>query len=198
MAFSIEGFKARGLQLGGARPSLFQVRITFPQNLDQSGNMMAQQGGRFLITATQLPAWTIGEVKIPYFGREVKFKGDRTFQDWNVTVLCDEDFGLRDAFESWSNEMNYMESNIMDTDFVAQGYKVDCFIDQFAKDGEPGQGTESGHIIRSYQMIGAWPTTISTINLSWGDMNAIESFDVTFAYDWFQPVYGATVSIDQI
>lgn len=190
MAFSIVDFKARGLALGGARPSLFQVHCTFP-NIAQRAGMEARQGGRFLIQAAQLPQSTVQEVNVAYFGRMVKYKGDRVFQDWTVTVLNDEDFQLRDAFESWQNEMNFLESNIMAEEFIAQGYKQDLFVEQFAKHGQPGiggaGGVEGGEVIRAYKMVGAWPTNVSPINLNWGDQNAIETFDVTFAYDYWLP-----------
>ena len=192
MGFSIVDFKARGLPQGGARPSLFEVQCTFPQFAGAAAGDL-RQGGRFICNATQLPGWIVEPVRVPYFGRVVKFKGDRQFQDWNVTVLNDEDFGLRDAFESWSNQMNYMESNIMDPAFFGQGYKQDLFVTQFAKDGPPGGGADSGRPLRGYQMIGAWPSQISPIQLSWGAQNEIETFDVTFSYDYFT-VEGPTTS----
>ena len=190
MAFSIETFKADGLIQGGARPSLFRVIITFPPTV-------AAPVGRqsFLINATTLPASQVQEVNVPYFGRIVKYKGDRVFQDWTVTVLNDEDFMLRDAFESWQNQMNYLESNIMGEQFVDQGYKQDCFVQQFAKDGIPGIAGGDGRVIREYQMTGAWPTSVGAINLSWDATNQIEQFDVTFAYDWWAPL-GPTVSAE--
>jgi hypothetical protein len=188
MAFSIETFKAHGLMEGGARPSLFRVTVTFPQTVIAPS---ARQ--QLLINAAQLPASIVQEVTVPYFGRIVKYKGDRQFQDWSVTILNDEDFQLRDAFESWQNQMNYLESNIMSEPFVNQGYKQDCFVEQFAKDGVPGTAGGDGKVIRAYDMIGAWPTTVSPINLSWGAQNEIETFEVTFAFDWWQPS-GPTVS----
>lgn len=199
MGFSIDSFKSNGLPLGGARPSLFEVQCQFPQSTGSGLSVFGEQGGRFICNATQLPGWIVEPVRVPYFGRVVKFKGDRQFQDWNVTVLNDEDFGLRDAFESWSNHMNYMESNIMDTAFAGQGtvpgapYKQDLTVTQFAKDGPPGDNAESGRPIRAYQIVGAWPSQISPIQLSWGSQNEIETFDVTFAYDYFT-VFGATTT----
>ena len=195
MSFSIVDFKARGLTLGGARPSLFQVRVTFPKNVQGAG-VKVREGGRFLCTASQIPASIVQEVNVPYFGRMVKYKGDRQFQDWTVTVLNDEDFQIREAFEAWQNYMNYLESNIMDEDYIAQGYKQDCFVEQFAKDGEPQSGGESGHVVRAYNMIGAWPVQVSPINLSWGAQNEIETFDVTFAYDYWIPEGPTVTTID--
>lgn len=195
MSFNIVDFKARGLSLGGTRPNLFRVLLTFPSSV--ASTTVADKGA-FVCNASQLPPSVVQEVNVLYFGRPVKYKGDRIFQDWTVTVLNDEDFLLRDAFESWQNEMNYLESNIMDEAFVAQGYKQDLFIEQFAKDGQPnpGGGVEEGHVIRSYKMVGAWPTTVSPINLSWDAQNQVETFEVTFAYDYWIPE-GATVSMQE-
>ena len=188
MAFSIESFKSDGLLLGGARPSLFRVTITFPPTV-----MAPRARQSLLINATELPGSIIDEVSVPYFGRIVKYKGDRRFMDWTVTILNDEDFMLRDAFESWQNQMNYLESNIMGEQFAYQQYKQDCVVEQFAKDGVPATAGGDGRTVRSYQMIGAWPSQVSPIALSWGQQNEIETFNVTFAFDWWAP-FGSTVS----
>jgi hypothetical protein len=182
MAFNIARFKSEGLTRDGARPSLFQVELTFPPSV---ASLATTVKGSFVCSASQLPASLIAEVRVPYFGRFIKVKGDREFQDWPVTVMNDEDFILREAFEAWQDQMNYLESNIEDTNLYPTGYKVDMRIHQFAKDGKPG--TEPGGIIRSYVLVGAWPTQIGSINLDWSDTNRIETFDVTFAYDYWIP-----------
>lgn len=187
-AFSIEAFKGDGLIQGGARPSLFRVTITFPPTVKAPNSRQS-----LLINATELPVSIVQEVSVPYFGRMVKYKGDRIFQDWTVTVLNDEDFELRDAFESWHNQMNYLESNIMSVAFRENAYKMDCVVEQFAKHGVPGVAGGSGVVLRAYQMVGAWPTQVSPITLSWGNQNEIETFQVTFAFDWWAPL-GETVS----
>jgi hypothetical protein len=45
-------------------------------------------------------------VPVQYFGRELKFAGNRTFSDWTITVINDEDFTVRNAFERWMNGLN--------------------------------------------------------------------------------------------
>jgi hypothetical protein len=49
---------------------------------------------------------------------------------------------------------------------------------QYGKDGE---------LIRQYDIIGAFPTTVSDIQLDWDTTNQIETFTVTFAYDYWLP-----------
>jgi hypothetical protein len=45
-------------------------------------------------------------VPVQYFGRELKFAGNRTFADWTLNVINDEDFVVRNAFERWMNGLN--------------------------------------------------------------------------------------------
>ena len=90
MAFNINDMRSQ-LVTGGARPTLFQVRLQNPAN--SAGDVKFP----FMCTATQIPASTVGTIPVLYFGREVKFAGDRTFEPWNVQVLNDEDFLIRNA-----------------------------------------------------------------------------------------------------
>jgi len=180
MAFNIDSFKSQGLALGGARPSLFRVKMTFP---DFVTGRIPQREASYLIKAAALPASTIGEIDVSYFGRKIKLSGDRTFDDWTITVLNDEDFGLRNAFEEWSNAMNTLISNRLDPAAAGGGYKVDLTVEQF---GKSGPGDDDG-IIRKYKFVGAFPTQISAITLDWDRNNTIEEFDVRFAYDYWVP-----------
>jgi hypothetical protein len=203
MAFSIDEFKAEALPLGGARPNLFRVEMQFPDvtsGLGVGGGIMQpdQAAGykcMFLCMASTLPAGIIEEMAVPYFGRTIKYKGDRTYRDWNVTVLNEEDFFIRNTFEEWQNTMNYPEANIMDTAYQPfQLYKTDCTITQFAKAGpREAVGTDLGQVVKQYTMIGSWPKLVGDIQMSWQAKNAIETFDVTLAYDYWLPVGPANV-----
>ena len=49
------------------------------------------------------------------------------------------------------------------------------------------QYSKDGSILRSYQIIGAFPTVIDAIDLDWDTTNAVETFNVGFAYDYWVP-----------
>ena len=176
--FNISTFKSRGLTFGGTRPALFEVYLRIPVGVgaDQS----SADKFRFTCRAAQLPAATIGNVEIPYFGRRVKVAGDRTFADWSVTVMNDEDFLVRSMFEKWSNSLNRMESNVRDTLYSLNenSYKTDLTVIQYGKDGSQ---------IRAYDIIGAFPTVVDAITLDWDSQNQIETFTTTFTYDYWLP-----------
>jgi len=182
LPFDIPTFKANGLTLGGARPTLFDVRIPILPNGVDGGNLPQLP---FLVQASQLPPVVLDRVDVPYFGRKIGLQGDRTFPNWTVTVLNDEDFGLRNLFESWSNIMNTFASNVMDTQSASPSeYKIDQVeVRQYGKTGQDG----GDGVIRSYYFYGLFPLTVDPIPLDWGRNNQIESFDVTFSIDYWIP-----------
>ena len=172
MAFSINEFRSR-LQYGGARQNLFQVQI---QNL---GNASADLLVPFMVESTSIPASTLGTINVPYFGRQLKLAGDRTFAPWSVTIINDEDFKIRNAMEEWSNKINRFQRNVREIGT----YKSQATVTQFAKDGS---------VLREYQFVGLFPQEISTIDLNWGTTDQIETFSVTFDYDYWKVLPGYT------
>lgn len=177
MPFNISTFKTQGLPYGGARPSLFNVTLTPPAGI--AGLTAAAANFAFQCRAASLPMGNIDSIDAGYFGRKIKLAGDRTFQDWNVTVYNDEDFGVRALFEAWSNAINRLVANVRDQAADNEQYKSDLLVQQLGKDG---------NILRSYNLVGAWPSSIEAIRLDWDTTNQIETFDVTFPYDYWLPV----------
>ena len=132
---------------------------------------------QFVARSAELPASELGNFEIPYFGRTIKLAGDRTFANWSINVMNDEDFSVRAMFELWSNAINQMVGNIRQP-ALNEAYKTDLEVFQYSKDGE---------VIRSYIFNGAWPYSVGNIGLDWSQPNQIEEFNVTFAYDWWVP-----------
>lgn len=171
MAFSINEIKSQ-LTYGGARPNLFQVRI-------DTKNSIADLKVPFMVQAAQIPSSNLGTIRVPYFGRQLKLAGDRTFEPWTVSVINDEDFKVRNALEEWSNRINRLQANVRSLD----RYKSDATVTQFAKDGS---------VIREYRFVGIFPTLVSQIELNWGDVDNYESFQVQFEYDYWEVTGGTT------
>lgn len=176
MPFNINTFKSQGLVYGGARPSLFSVTLAVPSGLGISSDSVNKFS--FSCKTAQLPESAIGTIEIPYFGRKIKVAGERVFSDWAVTVLNDEDFAVRSMFELWSNAINRKVANVRNPAINRENYKVNLTVIQYGKDGSP---------LRSYTLVGAFPTTIGPIGLNWESANAIEEFSVNFAYDYWVP-----------
>ena len=167
---NINEFKSR-LEFSGARANLFRVRMVFPEQL---GEVAAAQEMEFLCKATSIPAMTIGTIEIPYRGRVLKFAGNRTFEDWTLTVINDEDFLIRSAFERWSNLINGLTENITAGD--TRTYMKDARVDHLSKDGS---------VLRTYVLRDMFPTSVAAIELNFDSSDAIEEFGVTLAYQYF-------------
>jgi len=176
MPFNISSFKENGLVYGGARPSLFSVTLNVPQGIGIDN--VSVDKFRFMCRSAELPPSAIAAIDVPYFGRRIKIGGDRAFGDWSVNIMNDEDFAVKALFEKWSNAINRMQSNVRDPNVSTEEYKQDLMCTQYSKDGNK---------IREYRIIGAFPTTVAGIGLDWDSQNTVETFGVTFAYDYWVP-----------
>jgi len=174
MAFNVNEFRSQMVG-DGARPNLFEVSMNFP-NFSQPGN--AQQKLTFMCKTAQLPGSTVNTVPVQYFGRELKFAGNRIFQDWTISVINDEDFVVRNAFERWMNGMNSHNLNVRNPAAASPaGYTTDATVTQYGK---------SGNQLKQYKFIGVFPTDLSPIDVDWGSNDTIEEFTVTLSYQWWE------------
>ncbi len=181
---TLRDFKSK-LAGGGARPNLFEASInSFPTAISEAwDNSSEAEGGafKFLCKSTALPASNLGSIEIPFRGRTLKVAGDRTFDDWTVTIINDEDFRLRTAFERWSNVMSQLDDATGVTNPTS--YMTDAFIQQLGRGPEDNGGNSS--ILRSYKFFDVFPVTVGEIALSYDTTDALEEFDVTFRYQYF-------------
>lgn len=185
MAFRVQEFRSQ-LTGDGARPNLFRCVINFPTlalaSSPQTGFASAAGAAQkltFMARAAQLPGSSINPVPVAYYGREMKSAGNRTFQDWTVTVINDEDFIIRKAFEKWMSGINSHAGNLRAPQFAQGdgGYQQDGKVIQYGK---------SGDIIKSYNFIGMFPVDISPIELDWASNDTIEEYAITFSYQWWE------------
>ena len=186
---SLSAFKTR-LQGGGARPNLFEVSIpSFPSAVEDSwGSGDAGENGtmKFLCKAAQLPASTMAEVTVPFRGRNLKVAGDRTFEPWTVTIINDEDFQLRTAFEKWMNVMSKLDDATGVTN--PSSYMTDAYVQQLGRGKKKFSQKNTGDVsavLRTYKFIDIFPTEVAAIDLSYDTTNDYETFDVTFQIQYF-------------
>jgi len=182
-SFNIETFR-QALSYDGARPNLFQVLANFPTNV--VGGVTVLQKASFLIKAASLPGNTLGVATQPYYGREVKFAGNRTFDPWTITVINDADFAIKNSFESWMNLMNSNAGNVRDTSMLNTiAYSCDWTVNQLNLDQS---------IAKTYIFRDAFPTDISPIDLDWGNNDIIEEFSVTIQYQYWEASVASALS----
>lgn len=165
MTFNISQFRAE-LKGGGARPNLFNVLLTFPaiavQGIDAARKL------QFMIRTASLPPSTLGVIPLPFQGRSLPIAGDRVFEPWEISVLNDTDFLIRDAFETWSNAINEHESNLGIP--APADYMVDAEVQQLGRNNT---------VLKTYQLDGIWPSNVGAIELSQDANDTVEVFPVT-------------------
>ena len=171
MPFSINNFRAN-LTGQGARPNLFEVTIPFPGAVNPGE---AGQKITFMCKGAQIPGADIGLVEVPYFGRNIKLAGNRTFAEWTTTVINDEDFAVHAGLTNWMNAINTHASN--ERQITGTDYQVDAQVTHFTKGGD---------IAKEITIVNCWPSSVAAIELGWDQNDAIEEFAVTWQYDYWQ------------
>lgn len=175
---SISDFRAK-LVGSGARPNQFELVMTFP-TIVPAGS--ANTNITFMAESASLPADKIGEIEVGFMGRKAYYPGDREFDPWTISVINDESFDIRDAFERWMSIFNEHQANTRDASAAApNSYVADITIKQLGK-------IETGKAIKQYVMKGSFPTEVGAIELDWSTNNTIEKFQVTLRYQWWDSV----------
>jgi hypothetical protein len=187
------------LQGGGARPNLFEVQIpNLPNAATASGPKAdwgtdVQENFSILCKAANLPASNIASIDVPFRGRTLKVAGDRTIDNWTVTIINDEDFGIRNAMEAWMNGIARLSNNTGATN--PDSYMTDAYVYQLGrgysgdrhskKNSDTSDGTKV-NALKAYKFIDIFPVSVAAIDLSYDSSDTIEEFTVEFAVQSFE------------
>ena len=162
---------------GGARPNLFEVELTtLPGGIDWDSSHFS-----YMCKAATLPASNIANIDVPFRGRIFKVAGDRTIDPWTVTIINDENFNLRNAFEEWTDLIAKLENNMGATD--PEAYMVNAKVYQLGRGSTPNAKSNSGtanSVLKEYEFYNIWPSTVAAIDLSYDSTDTIEEFTVDF------------------
>tara|TARA_B100000029_G_C17511893_1_gene936591 strand:+ start:708 stop:1289 length:582 start_codon:yes stop_codon:yes gene_type:complete len=187
MAFSPATFKGNLSSAGGgARPSLFQIRINYSSNTSLSVN----GDEAILVKAAALPASNIAPLAVNYAGRAYKWHGFRTYDNWTVTVINDENFSTRNKMMAWMRYISGMMDGKRSTVFGPPSndgtwFDGEATVTQIGTDGKDKQ---------SYKLYNLWPTELGEIALDWSS-DALEEYTISFAYDhWTHGTQSSTTS----
>ena len=169
MSLRVDDLKAK-LTGGGARPNLFKATINFPNYAGGNGDLTS-----FLCKAAQLPSSVIGQIDVPFRGRQLKVAGDRTFENWTITLINEDGFEVRNSFERWANGINEHRNG---TGILNPAdYQADLIIEQLNRQNET---------IKTIVLRGAFPVNVAGIDLSYDTTDTIEEYTVEFAYQYWE------------
>ena len=168
---------------GGVRPNLFQVEHNWPTGgttlVEPTLDGLSDKPVMYMCKSAALPATNVGTVELPFRGRVVKVPGDRTYETWTATFYNDDSFALRSAYEKWIAVTNGADTNTAETDIgdVFKSIKVSQ-LDKFSG------GANKLEILRTYELVGAWPVSVGQIAVAYDNNDSYEEFDVEFAYQY--------------
>ncbi|MDP7368161.1 MAG: phage tail protein [Candidatus Pacebacteria bacterium] len=148
---------------GGVRPNLFRVDIQGPEFFNNF---------HFFCKGAPIPASTVGAIDVPYRGRQLKVPGDRTYEEWTVTVLNDVDWQHRSAFENWSHRITAHSANVSDFESNDLGYYGNASVLHLDR---------SGTVMRRYVLEDIFPTSVAAIDLTSDGNDTVEEYTVGFA-----------------
>ena len=158
---------------GGARPNLFEVTFT-------GGPDPAIDGEKLSVhcKAASLPSSILGVINLNYRGRIIQLPGDRTFEDWTITVINDEAMSLKKAFVKWQASYNDHVTN-QPVDNVqlygSTGKIASCTatVSQLSRTGTPTMTYELGQV---------WCDNVSGTDVSYDTPDTVSEFTVTLKY----------------
>jgi len=187
MAFTVSNFKS-GLAKGGggARPALYEVSITNSHDTSLSfgpTSASTPANASLLVKAASIPAANIAPLAVNYAGRAYKWTGFRTYDNWTVTVLNDEDFAIRNKMMEWMRVISGKLDGTRSADYgspvttgtTAGYFEGNATVKQLGTDGKVKQ---------VYKFYNLWPTELAEIGVDWSS-DIIQEYTIGFAYDYW-------------
>ena len=160
---TIDEFKSQ-LIAGGVRGNRFSVFIP-------------RMGERieFMCKSAAIPGSTLPPIEVPFRGHKLKVAGDRTFEDWTVSIINDVNFTTRTAVEAWMESIQELDSGVGATD-----------LDYLVSRATISQLNRDDSILATYELYNMYPSTLNQIDLSFDTQDEIQTFDVTFSYSHWE------------
>jgi len=185
MGFSATTFKSNLSKAGGgARPALYKVGI----NYSQGSSFTLTSDESILVKAAALPATNIAPLAVNYAGRAYKWQGFRTYDLWNVTVINDESFSIRNKMMEWmrylGGELDGDRGGLYGDPSNSSGgtwFDGEATVTQLGTDGTPKQ---------TYKLYNLWPTELGEIAVDWSS-DALEEYTIGFCYDYWSEGTGS-------
>jgi hypothetical protein len=177
--FSIDTFRQK--LNGGSKANLFKIEI----KVNEIGGIDGVDLNNLTILCKSgaIPAFTLGIIEVPFRGRRIKIPGDRTYADWTATFVNDDSQNIRKSFDNWMNNIINVdgENSLRDS---TSSYRCTIVVNQLRPDGTTA---------RTYELYDAFPTDVSSIDLSYDTTDAVQEFTVTFQYHYLD-VGGTSVT----
>jgi hypothetical protein len=180
MTFSPDKFRTHIAAHGDlAKPSKFEVKVFRGNTVDVTE---ASRGLSLQCEAAELPGFNINTIESKVYGPSWHIASIPTYSDVTLTFLCATNMWEKSYFENWMQKIiptGYINNTTLTDVSPHAQYRDDyfstIFIDQYA---------EYNSSKPSYRcaLIGAFPISMASLSLNWGDSDGVHRLQVTFKY----------------
>ena len=126
-------------------------------------------------TSTSLPGTSIEAAQYEAHGLRLQKSGRRRYEDtWELTLIETRDSMTRSMILAWFELTQSWENNV-------GAYKADCAVPV-----ELSLYDDMAKIVRSIQLVNAWPSNLGQVALS--QSNEVMQYQMTLSFDYFKDV----------
>lgn len=165
---NIDRFKS--VVTGIQRATLFEVIITGAPVI----GAFATENLRFTCKAASLPSSTFGVIEVPYMGRKIKFAGDRTYAEWQTTVIVDNDWNIYNAIWDWHQAMNHAQENVAISENMNNN-KGTAIVRMLSVTGASNF---------ALKLVGFFPHDLQQMDLAWDSNDTTADLNVSWSFDY--------------
>lgn len=157
---SVSDFRGAVARGGGVqRQHRWKVTVNFPSFVADADTI---RDVSLLAITTNTPSGVLGEILVPWGGREIPFPGDRKFESLPVTFMGSVDNKVYNAFEIWQQYANGSSSN-----------RASATTDEVMRDVILELLDADDNVTKTWTLEGTWPMNLGQLEL---DMAATDSF----------------------
>ncbi|AIX13120.1 tail tube monomer [Erwinia phage vB_EamM-Bue1] len=166
---TVSQFRA-AIQNGGGvqRQHRWRVSLNFPTFVTDA---TTTQRVSLLAVTTNTPTGQLGEILVPWGGREIPMPGDRRFEALPITFINCVDNAPYNAFEVWQQYINGNENNRASAD--ADEYFRDVVLELL---------DSQDRVTKTFTLQGAWPMNLGQLELDMSAMDSYTQFTVDLRY----------------
>ena len=152
---------------------------------------------QYYVESTVVPQETTEIMNVDWMHSDYKLAGRTKYSEWNVTVREAQGGGnvpggfIYQFFNVWRNLVYNRDGYIVGTSGIGvplneAGMGVGGHPKEYKRTIRLDLLKTTGGISKSFELKGAWPTTISGSSLDYSE--GLATFNVTFAYDYFRSI----------
>lgn len=143
----------------------------------------------FIIEAAEFPGRTIAAVEDNYSGPPISMPNDMTYNDITLTFLAAAGMRQRSFFDIWMEGMVVPGNRAISTLAPSNRAGTVAYYDDCIADVKIHQLSDAGQTIATTYLNNAYPTSMSSMNLSWEERDTYQRFTVTFNYRYHNVNY---------